>query len=76
MIQADRLVPKFLSHSKNGREKGLSLKILTKIVITERNVICRSYLHLIVITAKIIVNFKIVKVTLNSLQVIVLRSSL
>ena len=60
LIQADRLVPKFLSHSKNGREKGLSLKILTKIVIT----------------AKIIVNFKIVKVTLNSLQVIVLRSSL
>ena len=57
LIQADRLVPKFLSHSKNGREKGLSRKILTKIVIT----------------AKIIVNFKIVKVTLNSLQVIVIE---
>ena len=54
------LFPNFYHTQKMGLEKGLSLKILTKIVIT----------------AKIIVNFKIVKVTLNSLQVIVLRSSL
>lgn len=54
------MFPNFYHIQKMGLEKGLSLKILTKIVIT----------------AKIIVNFKIIKVTLNSLQVVVLRSSL
>lgn len=57
MIQADRLFPNFYHIQKMGLEKGLSLKILTKIVIT----------------AKIIVNFKIVKVTLNFRLSIVLR---
>lgn len=50
-LRGTGLFPNFY-HIQNVREKGLSLKSLTRTVIT----------------AKIIVNFKVVRVTLNSLQ--------